>query len=324
MLNRVCTFDMDGDAVECTTRRAYALMAMKGRNMTRIVRLTFLWALVLLLPCQLRAASLKVSPAQFMVDGVEPGKLYDIFKETGLRLTIYNDDDVEHTWVLSTHRPSERGRWEKGYAEIPEAKWCWFDKEEITVAPNSAAYAKLYLRIPPEEKYYNQHWIATIGVGGKRGGGISLAVDIRVQIETESKVDLKGRPNGPLGLEPGTVRFEDIIPGGSKKMPMIIHNNDVKAHVYKITSLFDDADTKKRSYLSHSYAAIPDSGWLKYDKKIRIKPGRSASIGTQLNVPADAINFGKKWEDILLIEPDEGLAAFVRVQVQTIQKAKED
>lgn len=285
--------------------------------MTRFVRLTFLAIFLLGMAGLAESASLKVSPARFIVHDVEPGRLYDIYKETGLSLTIYNDDDVSRTWVLSTHRPSERGHWEKGYAEIPDARWCWFDKDEIAVEPKSKANANLYLQIPEEEQYYNQHWVVTLNIGGKASGGISLAVDIRVQIETKSKVELKGRPHGVLGLGPSRIRFEDVRPGSRREGRVLLYNNDDKAHRYTIGSLFADSEIEQRTYLTHSYDVIPDSKWIGRRKKIKIGAGGTAQVTLVVKIPDDAANFEKKWEDILLVQPDEGRAEFVRVQVET-------
>ena len=146
---------------------------------------------VLCVPSQ--GASLKVSPAKFILHDVVPGKLYDIHKETGLRLTIYNDTDTVRTWSLSTHRPSERGRWEKGYGEIPNPEWCWFENDEVAVPPNGKAYAHFYVKIPDDEKYLNQHWVCTLSVGSKPStAGIAVAVDVRARIETKSKAQPAG------------------------------------------------------------------------------------------------------------------------------------
>ena len=293
--------------------------------MARSVPLSLICVFLLGTLDRLEAAGLKVAPARFILHDVKPGKHYDIYKETGLRLTIYNDDDTTRSWVLSTHRPSERGQWEKGYAEIPDARWCWFERSEITVGAKNKAYANLYLKIPKEEKYYNQRWVVTLGIDGKPGqGGISLAVDIRAQIETESKADLKAKPAGLLGMKPSTIRFEEMAPGSNKKAQVMLYNNDDTAHSYTISSLFEDSKTERKTYLTHSYIPIPDSGWIEREKKIRIEPGGSTVLRVELTIPDGAAHFGKKWEDILLIQPDEGLAGFVRVQVETREKAKTD
>lgn len=291
--------------------------------MRRVAGAMLLLALSVGLPWRLEAASLKVAPARFIVHNVDPGKPYDIYAETGLRLTIYNDDDVARTWVLSTHRPSDRGKWEKGYTEIPDPAWCWFEQDEVTVPAKSKTYANLHLKAPDEEQYYNQHWVATLSVEGKPShGGISLAVDVRAQIETKSKAGLTTTPYGELGLEPSTVRFEDMSPGESRKAEFVIHNGHKEEHTYAIASLFNDAEVDKRTYLTHSYEAAPDSEWVRYKDNVTIPPKGRAAVRVEVHIPAAETRYGKKWEDVLLIEPDEGLPAFVRVQVVTTENSQ--
>jgi hypothetical protein len=293
--------------------------------MTRFLGTIFVGLVFLGLPGRPQAASLKVAPARFIVHNVQPGKTYDIYKETGLRLTIFNDDQTTRSYVVSTHRPSERGRWETGYTEIPDAAWCWFEESEIAVGPQSRAYANPFLKIPDEEKYFNQQWIVTLGISGKPGpGAIALAVDIRAQIETKSKADVKGRPAGLLGLKPSMVRFEDIELGGRRESKVVLYNNDDKAHRYAITSLLDNRKIEQRTYLTHSYSAIPDSKWIERPKEIRIAAGDSAVLDLAVDIPKDPSHLGKKWEDIVLIRTDEGLARFVRVQIDTRKEAGAD
>ena len=277
-------------------------------------------------PCiSLEAASLKVAPARFIVHNVRPGVPYDIYRETGLRLAVFNDDDATHTWVLSTHRPSERGRWETGYSEIPDARWCWFDRSEITVPPQGKAYAHLFLKVPDEEKYYNQHWVVTLGISAKPGRtGISLAADIRAQIETAGKMNLKERPAGPLGLEPSMVRFDHAAAGSTSETRVVLYNNDDTTHTYEMRSLFEATRADPTSYLTQSFAAIPNSRWIRRDNQIRIGPGGSALLSLGLEIPRDATHLPEKWEDILLIQPDNGLAGFVRVQARTGLKTRPD
>ena len=279
------------------------------------------WFCVLLLTASLTAgaATLKVSPARFIVHDVSPGEMYDIHKETGLRLTVFNDDDIEHTWMLSTHRPSERGRWETGYGEIPDATWCWFGESEVTVPPHDVAHGHLFLQIPDEEQYYNQHWIATLTVGGLRKGGLglALAVDIRVQIETKDKTGLTSVPHGLLGLEPSALQFEDVLPGASREASVLLHNNSDQERTYTIGSLFLDKKHKLTTYLKQSYAVIPELSWFGHPRSVSVQPGASATLNLSLNVPNGADHFNKKWGDCILIQPDKGRAEFVRVQVHT-------
>ena len=289
----------------------------------RVSRTPFV-CLLAILTCGLsEAASLRVSPAQFIIHDVEPGRVYDIFKETGLRLTIYNEGAQSLSWMLSTHRPSDRGRWEKGYGEIPDARWCWFDQAEVTAGPNSPAYGNLFIQIPEDPKYYNQHWVATLSIRGKPGAGpVSLAVDIRVQIETKTKNDATIAPDGVLAFVPSKVIFENAEPGVQYQARVRVFNNDSIAHRYTVTSLFDDNSVDHKSYLTNGYKKIPAAAWLERPRTIQIGAGQSYDLMLNLTVPQDTAHYRKKWEDIVLLQPDEGLAGFVRVQIETEERTE--
>lgn len=289
----------------------------------RCLRHFFLVSLIVAVGNRPQAASLKVAPARFIVHNVEPGRLYDVYQDTGLPLTIFNDDEATATWLLSTHRPSERGRWEKGYSEIPDARWFWFENSQITIGPHRKAYAKMYLKVPDGEKYCNQHWVVTLGIGSPPGpGGIALAVDVRAQIETKSKGDVRVRPDGLLGLRPSTVCFAEARSGTTDKTEAVLYNNDETTHTYTITSLQNHGELESKVYLSHSYEAIPEARWMEHENAVRIPPGSSALLPLVLKIPGDAAGFGKKWEDILFVQPDQGLAGFLRVQVNPRKSAR--
>ncbi len=276
--------------------------------------------MVFLLGSNLYAASLRVSPAGFIIHDITPGKTYDLYEKTKLKLSIYNDDEVSHTYSLSAHKPSEVGRWEKGYLGIPEPNWCWFEKKEITIGPQKVGYGKLYIEIPAKDEYYNQHWVVTLGIMGKseKGMGIGLGIYVRVQIETESRDDIRAKPDGVIAFKPSTVRFEDVPLGDTQKRRVVIYNNDNQTHTYRITSLLHNKETKVKTYLSHSYEMIPDTKWIiPRKKRLRIKPRGTYVLSLKLKVPDAEKYYGKKWEEILLVEPDEGVPGFIRVRVET-------
>lgn len=291
--------------------------------MTRSSRALIFCACVLLVPLSIEAASLKVAPARFIVHNVTPGRTYDIYAETGLRLTIYNDDTAARSWILSVHRPSDRGAWETGYAEIPDPSWCWFDQTELTVEPQGKAYAHLYLQVPDEERYWNQHWVVTIGIDGKPGGGgIALAADVRAQIETKSTAEPPVKPDGVLGIAPGIVRFERAAPGAAMEAAVTLYNNGPAPQTYTISRLFDDGKIEPKTYLTHGFDRIPAQDWLHHEQTVLIEAGSHTAVHVTLNIPRDRATDGKKWEELLLIQPQEGRAGFARVQIETQEEPK--
>lgn len=269
--------------------------------------------LILLTVCssRLAAASLKVGPAGFIIHNVVPGKAYDVYKETGLQLTIYNDSPEAKTYRLSAHRPSEGGTWEKGYLEIPNAQWCWFDQDEIKVAANSNAYARFHLKIPDEERYYNQRWVVTLNIAGKPrlGGGVGVAINIRAQIETKSRADLKGvPPDGLMGVVPSAITLKAKETG-----EVVVFNNGATAETYKIYPLADKA--KFKTYMSAGFSPLPEADWLTLsDRSLTIPAGGRKILGLESALPEKERSPADKYEAIIFIE-GQGATGFLRVLI---------
>jgi hypothetical protein len=269
--------------------------------------------LVLLAACSgvLEAASLKVGPAGFIIHNIAPGRTYDVYKETGLQLTIYNDSAAAKTYLLSMHRPSEGGKWEKGYLEIPDPKWCWFDNDEIRVEANSNAYARFHLKIPDEERYYNQRWVVTLNIAGKPGpgGGVGVAINVRAQIETRSRADLKGvAPDGLIGVVPSVVTLK-----ANEKGEVVIFNNSASNETYNIYTLADKEKVQK--YISAGFSPLLEPEWIKPgDGSLTIPAGGRKTLSLRSALPEKEGNSAEKYEAIIFIE-GRGATVFVRVRI---------
>ena len=274
------------------------------------------------------AMGLSVRPGGLLVQYVPLGVTYDFYESVRMPLTIHNKDTSPHTYILSTHKPSQVAarRWVKGYLEIPEPSWCWFGKDEVTVEANSKADVKMYLKIPDEQRYYNQHWVVSLGVAGKPAPGatIALAIYPRIQIETEAKDGVKARPDGSIGLVPSILVFENLSLGTENTMKVKIYNNETKKHHYKVTAMIFPQDPKKRQiFPSPTYSWIPNPKWIRPGTNtISIASNKARVLPITVKIPQAVENYNKKWEGIIFVEPDEGLPGFVRVQIKTERRKK--
>lgn len=264
------------------------------------------------------SSSLKVSPAGIIVHNVIPGKEYDLYKDAKIKLAVYNDDDTTHTYLLRTHIPSEVGKWEKGYLEIPDASWMWFKDEEITVSPQTAGLGYLYLKIPEKDAYYNQHWVATLSIKAKveNSLGIGLGILVRAQIETQSSLDVKENPQGIIAFKPSIVEFDNLILGETKNGSVVIYNNDSEKHSYKVSYYFQQEDAKIKDYLTQSYKPIPNSDWIDIEKKkFNIKAGESKVLEFKIKIPDGEEYLNQNWEELIWIQPDESPPGFFRIRI---------
>jgi len=295
------------------------------------------WGIVL-------AAGLQIEPGQILLQNVPPSTSYDIFEKTGIKLKVINQDTVAHTYAITSAKPSKvsTGTWLGGYLEIPDPSWFYLEKNELTIGPNDTGYVKMYLKIPNEEKYYNQHWAVTIPIEGKRGKGqvqIMLALYPEFLIETENKESVGERPDGLIGLEPSIVPLENVQLGKTAKAKVTIYNNDKVAHTYRLNAIIPEliSETKKQAISpSPGYSWIPDAKWIKLKpgnilgifspvKTVTVKPGKNASFPIEVVVPRNDNYYGQKWEVIIMAEPEKGealagQAGFVRLRIETQSK----
>ncbi len=266
---------------------------------------------------------LRVQPGGLLVQYVPLGTTYDFSENVGIPLTIYNRDVSPHTYLLSTDKPSTVAarKWLKGYLEIPDPSWFWFEKDEVKVEPNSKAEVKMYLNIPDEEKYYNQHWTVALGVKGKPEPGqmLALAVYPRIQIETLSRDGIKERPDGIIGFTPSILSFEDLALGKKEKLKVRIYNNDNRRHTYQIGSnVFPTNPKKEFMHTLPTYAWIPNPTWIKPGRScISIKPHESEELTIEIKIPKQKEHYNRNWEAILFVEAKKTLPGFVRIQIKT-------
>jgi len=272
---------------------------------------------------------LSVQPGGLMIQKVKLGETYDLHQKAGIALIVENKDINPHTYLINTFKPSQVGnkKWLRGYSEIPDPAWFWFENAEVTVGAQSKKEVKMFFKIPQEDKYYNQHWSISLGISGKPEAGkmLALAVYPRYQIETESKTGLHEKPAGLIGLEPSRLIFKNLPLRKKERKKIILYNNDKIAHKYKITSQVIEVDqTREQIFVSSGYSWLPKERWLKPKKKrVKILPGESKELTISVKIPKRKGHYQKKWEALIFIEPDEGRSRFARIQIETEKLPKE-
>ena len=291
------------------------------------------------------SVGLSVEPGGMLIQGVEPGQVYDLEDKTGIVLTIHNRDRSDHTYLLSSHRPSEVGnrRLPPGYENIADPAWFWFETPEVRVPANSSGQVRMYLEIPYDDRYRNQHWSVSVGVAGKPEPGetLTLAVYPRFEIETASapRAELSLRPAGGIGLCSSVVTLNDAGPGRAAVGEFVICNNDGETHSYHLSVLAQgDTGEGKRLFPSGGSGWMPESGWVSLPRpRLRPDPRWSAAawptlwlarqshvpVPIEVNLPVGATVPDGGWEAVVFVERDDGAAGFVRVRVPNVGSGDE-
>lgn len=266
------------------------------------------------------AYALKISPGAFCAQNVEVGKDLDL----GVDLTITNDSDTEKIFVVKPVEPQKVTKtWLKGYQEIPDISWFYLSQNEITIGPNSEGKTRMYLKIPNEEKYLNQHWIVYVDVTSKPKAdvagtfGLQLAISPNYMFETKAKMDIKDKPYGVLALTPSVIKIKEVMQARKKQAQFKIYNNDQISHTYTISAYIPKTPSAKQDI-----SITPGYEWGKVDwvkpakKKIILKPNTAKEMSLNVLVPKALVCKDLGWEAIVFVESDKGIANFVRVLVE--------
>ncbi|OGF45289.1 MAG: hypothetical protein A2231_11200 [Candidatus Firestonebacteria bacterium RIFOXYA2_FULL_40_8] len=254
-----------------------------------------------------------VSPAVVCLSGVEVGE----DKDTGLDYTISNDAEKEQEYtleVLSPIMPSDESL--KGYSPLPDLTWIYLERTTVVVPGKSTGKSRIHIKIPKDDKYYNQHWAVSCHIKQKGNSFVTAAVAPFLMIETKSKESIFGNPYGEFGIVPSIIGI-DLKDLKTKKVSLKIYNNSVKDCTYKISSFIPDAKTKNAKIgPSDNFEWINEAKWVKPEAaNLKIKKGENKEVEITITLPDDfKIPAGLKGlEALIFIEAENKEKRFIRV-----------
>ncbi len=267
------------------------------------------------------SVGLSVEPGGLLIQQVQPGQQYDVAAASGVALKVSNRDARPRTYRVSAHRPSAvgNGKWLSGYEEIPDPSWFQCEPSELSVGPGAEGYARMSLRVPEEERYYNQAWTVSIGVRGvpQPGEMLALAAFPRYQIETEAGPDVTEAPEGLLGLAPSVLRIEGLQPGLPRMSRLMLYNSDAVTHRYAISARVIRVEAAREQIVpSPGHQWIPDFSWVDIQEpQVSVGAGQRRPIEFSVTIPNQPEVFGQRWEALVWVEPDSGAPRFARAQI---------
>lgn len=283
------------------------------------------WIIVAMLFCAFVAGmawaiGMRVQPGGALIQAWPLGEK----RELPTPLVIFNDDIVERTMTVAALKPSAlSARLIPGYSDLPDTAWMSFQPAAVKVPPKGHAAVRMFLAVPQDTKYLNQHWSFNLAVRSSHGKRqqIGIAVYPRFEVETRAK-QIATAPHGPLVITPNLVTFEKLRPGGEPDVvPLRIWNN-TQADMELSVAIYGQPQKGKRPvvHLSGGQRWIPDTAWLRPNKaSLTVKAGKFTDINLRCNVPSGMQYSGGAWEAILFAATKDKHTAFARIRLTTIR-----
>ncbi|MDI6792577.1 MAG: hypothetical protein QME81_06895 [bacterium] len=248
-------------------------------------------------------------PMVYLFQDIPAGKSYKLdfpFGNPG-------QPDTYSTYSLSIEKAGFTG-----YHSLPDTNWVFLEKSRFDFDPDTINMVKLNFNIPADKAYYNQHWVFDLKARPTAMEDTSpVVVTHRLLLETEVREKLLGRPAGLMGVEPGRIVLDNVLPGTSRTATLSVYNNDTGAHDYQITLVIPQADEKEGIAFSPGYQAIPDLAWIALDQEeMNIEGNGSKTVTVKVTVPEDKSGTNQWWEAILMVENETGEVNFSRIQIR--------
>ncbi len=262
-----------------------------------------------------KAHALGVSPATTFMEGVAPGELIDTKQD----LIITNDADVDLNVVIETMKPMMPGHESlKGFRILPDPSFVYADKKKMTIPPKSTGRTRVFVNVPNEEKYYNQHWAVSIRVRTVNFEFVRMAVAPFFIMETLPKADIKEAPEGSFGLVPTLLEVKRAE-ARSKKTAFTLYNNTEQEHKYSVKSYISDMiGTGYRLYETTWYNWVKDLRWVRpAQEEVTVGAGQKKEVELFFDVPDSQpeIEDRKGWEALVNVEDENKERRFIRVRI---------
>ena len=275
-------------------------------------KINLLFILVVLLIFSGTATALRVAPGAFCAQGVEIGRDLNL----GIDVAVDNETKREMDFSLKITKPEmPRGTSVSGYSQMPDVSWFYLEEDKITIPAGGQGRSRMHVKIPDEDKYYNQHWAVSCLVEYAEGKGLfQEAISTIYMIETKSKINPAEPPYGKLGVAPSIVN----IKGRKALTSFKIFNNTPTSRLYKVETFIPE--TKKGLLVINSSRGFEWAGsvsWIKPAvKRIWLARGESKEVYLRANLPEGVDLSAGGVEVLVFVESDKGEKNFVRVWVE--------
>ena len=269
------------------------------------------------------AIGLAVEPGGLLIQGINPGERYDLEAKSGLRLKIINKSGSLRHYRILVATPKRLGmaRWTEGYSPIPEPAWVLVEPADVAVSAGATGYARIFINIPADVKYFNQHWVVALSIQAKpkKSESLSLALKPVYYLETQSRRNSGGRLYGTLGIVPTKLECSEVTSASGQAVyscgQLEVHNGESRPHAYSINSEISKATAGgQKIWLTPGFTRLSNPGSIVMSPdRFALEPKESRSISVRFVPQSDKHVPIHNREGLLWVRSDQGNAGFVRL-----------
>jgi len=255
-----------------------------------------------------------ISPASFCLDEFDIGMNMDLGIDFAMS-NVTNSGPID----IKSEKPLA-DKVIQGYIPIPDPSWFYFLNSQIVPGKDGVAKARMFFKVPHEQKYLNQHWVVHVGAKPPPTGVFAMKMFGVYMIETRASRNIKSRPYGKLGVVPSRVYAKNIIPMKKISKTLKLYNNDTQSHTYLISIRTFDPSQYNNLRISQAkgYEWVKDAQWVSPESNsVTIKAGGQKEIRLWVTVPKKIQYQHSGWEAIVMVSSQKngGPSGFARLLI---------
>ena len=263
------------------------------------------------------SAGIRIAPATFVVEAIEPGESVELYETYGHIIKIWGGNSLVN-YSFEPVKPSESGTKITGYYDFPNPSWFSTEHETLVVLPNleDPFENKMYLTVPEGDNWYNRHWLLGVNVSPVLRddmGSIVLGAYLQLRFESSPKADVVPELEyREIVFVPSVLEFNDVEPGKEYLGKVTIFTGNRIPAKYQLYPLDPESPVGKVTILNApGYRRLPQSDWLYYEPEVHIAQRGLYDLYFSLFIPEKPER--KRYEELIMIEGHT--KGFLRVRI---------
>ncbi|PCI33790.1 MAG: hypothetical protein COB53_12020 [Elusimicrobia bacterium] len=238
------------------------------------------------------AIGLTSSLMDIVLEDIEPGKDFNILKESGNPYLLTNRGNAPILVRVEVLRP-RADELKPGYEPIPDARWISAEPNLLNIKSSSRMPSSLVIRVPDDSRLAGRHFMAVVWSHSVSRSLISVGVKSYIRFSTGSGLQVKETKRAVRAedlhgftLRPSVVAIRKARAGryDPKRKEKLFFELTNRSDATRLVSLHAQPWTGAK--LPKGFSAATDLGWVRFSpSSVKIKPGKTKRVRIKLRIP---------------------------------------
>lgn len=239
-----------------------------------------------------------------ILEGVQPGRTYDLREATHVPFGVENRGDAEAEVIIEFLKTG-KNKLAKDYEAAPDPSWFKAIPERLIIGPKAVGYFNLLLTVPDDPALKGKSYQVSIRARTVGEGMLQVSVDGRLRFSMGPGPDSllaekkkKAMQRLDFDITPRTLYLIDVPAGKTwdsrKEASKTIRVANYAPDPLTVNLIVDPWDAMVP--MPEGYEKLPDLSWVRVQKStLSVGTDEIGSATLVVSIPDEPQNRGKRW-----------------------------